>query len=43
MKDLDFFENTSIKLIENEVYASRKQIAELYDSPRKTLEENINM
>ena len=33
----DFFENTSIKLIENEVYASRKQLQDLYDIPASTL------
>jgi hypothetical protein len=39
---IDFSENTSIRIIDNEVFASRMQIMELYDSPKKTIEENIN-
>lgn len=41
MSELDFFENTSIKLIENKVYASRNQLQELYDIPKKTLADTI--
>lgn len=41
MNELDFFEGTSIRLIDNDVYASRKQLSELYDAPRKTIEDNI--
>src|SRR3972149_11853251 len=41
MEELDFFENTSIKLIENEVYASRKQIMELYQVAGSTLSDTI--
>ncbi len=42
MSELDFFENTSIKLIDNEVYASRNQLTELYGSAKKTIADNIN-
>jgi hypothetical protein len=41
MSELIFFEGTTIKLIANEVYASRKQLEELYDAPKKTIEDNI--
>ena len=41
MTELLRFENTSIIIQDNEVYANRKQIQELYDIPRKTLEDNI--
>jgi len=42
INELDFFENTSIKLIENEVYASRKQLTELYNVPASSLSDVIN-
>lgn len=42
MSELDFFENTSIKLIESKVYASRNQLQELYDVPKKSLADTIN-
>jgi len=41
MEDIIRFENTSINFRNNEVYATRKQIQELYDTPRKTLDDNI--
>ncbi len=43
MNDILKFENTSISLRDNEVYATRKQVQELYDAPRKTLEDNIHI
>ena len=43
MKNIDFFENTSIRLIDNEVYASRKQLQELYNVPKQTLIDSINV
>jgi hypothetical protein len=42
MTDLIKFEDSTIVLRNNEVYATRKQVQELYDAPRKTLEDNIN-
>lgn len=42
MNELDFFEDTSIQLIDNEVFASRLQLQDLYDVPKKTLADNIN-
>jgi len=43
MGNIDFFENTSIRLIDNEVYASRKQLQELYNVPKQTLIDSINV
>jgi hypothetical protein len=43
MENIDFFENTSIRLIDNEVYASRKQLQELYNVPKQTLIDSINV
>lgn len=42
MNELIKFEGTNIVLRDNEVYATRKQVQDLYGSPRKTLEDNIN-
>jgi hypothetical protein len=41
MDEIIKFENTSISMRDNEVYATRNQITELYDAPRKTLDDNI--
>jgi hypothetical protein len=41
MENIDFFENTSIRLIDNEVYGTVQQITELYESPERTVYENI--
>lgn len=42
MKDLIHFEDTSVFIQDSDVMADRKQIMELYGTPRKTLEDNIN-
>lgn len=36
------FENSGISFTDDNVFASRKQIEQLYDVPRKTLSDNIN-
>jgi hypothetical protein len=41
INELDFFENTSIKLIDNKVYASRTQLQELYGASKTAIQENI--
>lgn len=42
MSELDFFQQTSIRLIDNEVYVNRNQLQELYGAAKKTLADNIN-
>lgn len=42
IKKFEFFENTSIKVIDKDVYVSANQISELYETPIRTIYENIS-